>query len=77
MAEVKLNPNTKIRYQDLKEEAMQFLMHCAELTFLEQSSPANPYGRTSVNEILGMATRVVAEVSLEIQAVADEQDPVE
>lgn len=61
-------------YEQLEKEAMTFLAHCGELTLLEQASPANPMGKTSANEILGMATRVCAEQSLRIQMIADNEE---
>lgn len=61
-------------YEQLQREAMEFLAHCGQLTILEQSSPANPAGKTSVNEILGMAVRVISEQALQIQTIADTEE---
>jgi hypothetical protein len=63
-----------VTYEQLQKEAMELLAHCGQLTLLEQSSPQNPAGKTSVNEILGMATRVIAEQALNIQVLADEEE---
>lgn len=63
-----------VTYEQLQTQAMEFLANCGVLTMLEQSSPQNPVGKTSVNEILGMATRVIAEQALNIQALADDAE---
>lgn len=66
--------NVAITYEQLQREAMEFLAHCGQLTMLEQSSPTNPATKTSVNEILGLATRVAAEQALNIQVLADNEE---
>jgi hypothetical protein len=63
-----------ITYEQLQEEAMQFLARCGQLTLLEHIQQGVP-AKTSANEILGMATRLIAEQARNIQALADEEEP--
>lgn len=59
-------------YEQLQSEGMTFLAHCGELTLIEHHQQGIPAGTTSPNEILGMATRVLAEQAKEIQIMADD-----
>jgi hypothetical protein len=63
---------SRMTYQELQREAMIFLAHCGELTLIEYQQQGIPAGTTSSNEILGMATRVIAEQAKEIQLMADD-----
>lgn len=63
--------NANITYAQLLEEARQLLVHCAVLTLQEHTEQGTPAGATSVNEIHGMASRVIAEEALKIQVIAD------
>lgn len=68
-----MKPST-MTYEQLQREAMTFLAHCGELTLVEYHQQGIPAGKTSANEILGMATRVIAEQALQIQMIADEEE---
>lgn len=59
-------------YEKLSDEAMVFLAHCGQLTMIEQSEHGMKHPAISVNECLGMATRVIAEQSKKIQVLADD-----
>lgn len=66
--------NAHITYEELLEEGRQFLAHCGVPTLQEHTEQGMEYGKTSANEILGMGTRVLAEVALQIQTMADEEE---
>lgn len=63
-----------VTYEQLIEEGLTFLAHCGQLTMIEQAKDGTTRPLISVNECLGMGTRVIAEASLQIQAVADEAE---
>lgn len=56
---------------DLREQAKKFLANCGKFTLDEHNRFEQPEN-TSVNEILGMAVRVLTLESIELQRVADE-----
>ena len=58
-------------YEQLLDEAMKFLVHCGQFTMIEQAQHGMKHPALSANEVLGMATRVIAEQALKIQAIAD------
>lgn len=58
-------------YKALKGQARQFLASCGHLTLIEELEGGAGREAISANEMLGMATRIMAEAALEIQAEAD------
>lgn len=59
-----------VTYEQLQAQAMELLVRCGQLTLLEHAQQGNHAG-TSANEVLGMATRLIAEQALLIQTAAD------
>lgn len=60
-----------VTYEQLADEAMKFLASCGQLTMIEQSEHGMKHPAISVNECLGMATRIITEQALKIQVLAD------
>ncbi len=63
-----------VTYDQLLDEGMKFLVRCGQFTMIEQSQHGAKHVALSANEVLGMATRVIAEQALQIQAVADAEE---
>lgn len=61
-------------YAKLQDEAMIFLAHCGQLTMIEQQQHGMKHPAISANECLGMATRVITEMSKQIQVLADAEE---
>lgn len=63
-----------VTYEQLGDEAMIFLAHCGQLTMIEQAQHGMKHPAVSVNECLGMATRVITEQSKKVQILADAEE---
>lgn len=57
-------------YKALQEEAKQFLARCVGFSIAEHKQLGEPE-KTSVNESLGLATRLLTGAALNLQAIAD------
>lgn len=66
--------NAEINYELLLEQAKIFLYLCGAQTMKEQEQHGMKHPAVSANEVLGMATRVIAEQALHIQVLGDEEE---
>lgn len=60
-------------YEELKQEAFAFVASAAEFS-MQESSRMGQGDKVSINEIIGMSTRVIAEVADTMQDFADEEE---
>lgn len=65
---------SNVTYEQLIDEALQFLAKCGALTMKEQAQHGMKHQAVSANECLGMGTRVIAEAALQIQVFADQEE---
>lgn len=61
-----------LSYEQLGEEGREFLARCGLLAIMELHEQEE-FGSISVNEMLGMATRILAEQAQIVQAKADNE----
>lgn len=63
-----------VTYEELQIEAGKFLAKCGVLTMQEMVEAHETDLLISANEMLGMATRIIAGEALAIQKIADEEE---
>ena len=61
-------------YEELRQEAIGFLAKCGKLTIAEREQHGEVDPKLSVNEMLGMATRIMGEASIIMQHDADAEE---